>query len=314
MCRLGHWPAWFAPLGPEVPFAVTPIGFIFDRSDEPLPAEVEAFLAAGPPPILISHGTSLPKHPSFFSASAAACQRLGERGLLVTSRAEFVPDSLPEGVAHFPYVPYGSLLPRVRALVHHGGIGTCGAAMEAGIPQLLLPAGYDRRDNAFNVKRLGVGDFVRPHHWRPEIIAQALAPLLSSPDVQLACRQLAALMRDSDPVATACDWIESVLAHGPAGALRAAPAGRRQASETVILENRLEAPLRQQLGRLSPEKRALLAARLRRQARARATAGTHGARGRAAALRQHLRQLSPEKQALLAARLRRQTQHEPETQ
>jgi rhamnosyltransferase subunit B len=308
VCRLGHWPAWFAPLGPEVPFAVTPIGFIFDHSNDPLPPAVQTFLAAGPPPILITHGTSLPKDPAFFSASAAACQRLGERGLLVTSRAELVPDPLPEGVAHFPYVPYGSLLPYLRAMIHHGGLGTVGAAMEAGIPQLLLPAGYDRRDNASNVKRLGVGDFVRPHQWRPEIIAQALAPLLSSPDVQLACRQLAAAMREGDPVATACDWIESVLARRSTAALRAVSAGRRQAAEAVILESRLEAPLRQQFGRLSPEKRALLAARLRRQARARSTAaGTNGERGRAAALRQQLRQLSPEKQALLAARLRRQT-------
>jgi rhamnosyltransferase subunit B len=264
-CRLGQWATWFASLGPEVPFAVTPIGFIFDHAPEALPAAVEAFLAAGPPPILVTHGTSSPKDVAFFHASAAACQRLGERGLLVTSHAEFVPDPLPQGIACFPYVPYGSLLPRVRALVHHGGIGTCGAAMEAGIPQLLLPSGYDRRDNALNVRRLGVGDFVLPTQYQAETVAAALAQLVASPAVQARCQEVAGWMRASDPVAAACDGIEGVLAgrhaeHSPAAAQS------RPAPEPILLENNLDAALRQHLGDLSPEKRALLAARLKKRA------------------------------------------------
>jgi rhamnosyltransferase subunit B len=263
VCRLGHWPAWFAPLGPEVPFAVTPIGFIFDHAPEPLPAEVEAFLAAGPPPILISHGTSLPKHPSFFSASAAACQRLGERGLLVSSHAEMVPEALPAGVAHFPYVPYGSLLPRVRALVHHGGIGTCGAAIQAALPQLILPLGHDRPSNAISVQGLGIGDSLAPQQWQPELIAEALERLLTSPDIHARCQEVATWAQAADPVAMACDLIEDVLAGGHAldGAAHTNPP-----SEVVILENNLDPQLRQHLGHLSPEKRALLAARLKRRA------------------------------------------------
>jgi hypothetical protein len=71
-------------------------------------------------------------------------------------------------------------------------------------------------------------------------------------------------MREMDPVATACELIEGVLADRNAvGSVAAAQV--QPASEVVILENTLDAALRQDLGQLSPEKRALLAARLRRQ-------------------------------------------------
>jgi UDP:flavonoid glycosyltransferase YjiC (YdhE family) len=263
-CRLGHWPEWFAPLGEELPFAVTPIGFIFDRSSDPLPAEVQAFLEAGPPPVLITHGTSLPKDPAFFHASAAACQRLGQRALLDTGHAALVPEPLPASVAWFRYAPYGNLMPHMRAIIHHGGVGTVGAALLAGIPQLLLPAGHDRRDNALNVRRLGVGDLLPPPQWRAERIAEVLGRLLDSPSVQARCQELAGWMRQLDPVATACDLIEAVLA-GQHAAESAAAAQVQQASEVVILENGRDAELSQRLSHLSPEKRALLAARLRRQ-------------------------------------------------
>ena len=76
--------------------------------------------------------------------------------------------------------------------------------------------------------------------------------------------------------------------------------------ETVILESSLDAALHQRLSRLSPERRALLAARLRRRIRTKpASDGAVLETSQDAALRQQLRHLSPEKRALLVARLRR---------
>ena len=36
------------------------------------------------------------------------------------------------------YVPYSWLLARSAAIVHHGGAGTCAAALQAGIPQAIV--------------------------------------------------------------------------------------------------------------------------------------------------------------------------------
>jgi rhamnosyltransferase subunit B len=209
--RLGHWPEWFGPPGHDLPFGVEPIGFLFDRSDHPLPNAVQAFLETGTRPVLITHGTSAPQDPRFFRASIEACRRLGLRALLVTQRAELLPQLPPERAAWFRYVPYGSLMPRVRAVIHHGGIATCGVAMRAGIPQLLLPAGLDRRDNALNLRRLGIADLLPPAQWHPETIAATLAHLVASPAIQVRCRQLASRVQAADPVASACDLIEAAL-------------------------------------------------------------------------------------------------------
>jgi hypothetical protein len=128
--------------------------------------------------------------------------------------------------------------------------------MLAAIPQLLLPAGHDRRDNALNLRRLGIADFLLPAQWQPEKVALALERLLNAPEVQARCREVAGWLRAADPVATACDLIEAALAAPDASA------PPRPRADVLILESNLDEGLRRRLRDLSPEKRALLAARL----------------------------------------------------
>ncbi|MCQ4438212.1 glycosyl transferase family 28, partial [Clostridioides difficile] len=54
-------------------------------------------------------------------------------------------------------VPMRTLLPRCRALVHHGGIGTAALAVEAGIAQVGTPVAHDQFDNAQRVAVSGCG-------------------------------------------------------------------------------------------------------------------------------------------------------------
>jgi sterol 3beta-glucosyltransferase len=53
-------------------------------------------------------------------------------------------------------VRHSWLLPRCAALTHHCGIGTCAAALRAGIPQIACPVMVDQPHNARLLKRLGV--------------------------------------------------------------------------------------------------------------------------------------------------------------
>ena len=57
---------------------------------------------------------------------------------------------------HVRYAPFSALLPRLRGLVHHGGIGTSAQALAAGIPQMVAPFAHDQFDNAARLCRLGV--------------------------------------------------------------------------------------------------------------------------------------------------------------
>ncbi|SDM76575.1 nucleotide disphospho-sugar-binding domain-containing protein [Allokutzneria albata] len=64
---------------------------------------------------------------------------------------------LPENVRAAGWVPLNALLPSCAAIVHHGGAGSTMAALDAGVPQLVLPSGADRYVNADAVVRRGVG-------------------------------------------------------------------------------------------------------------------------------------------------------------
>ncbi|WP_046780143.1 nucleotide disphospho-sugar-binding domain-containing protein [Streptomyces yangpuensis] len=69
--------------------------------------------------------------------------------LLAVGDADITPlGTLPDNVRALPWVPLAELLTASDALVHHGGSGTLLTALQAGLPQLLLPQGADHFINA----------------------------------------------------------------------------------------------------------------------------------------------------------------------
>jgi sterol 3beta-glucosyltransferase len=65
--------------------------------------------------------------------------------------------ALPSSVIAVRDVPHEWLLPRMRAVVHHGGAGTTGAALRAGVPSIVVPLGFDQPFWGRRVHALGVG-------------------------------------------------------------------------------------------------------------------------------------------------------------
>jgi rhamnosyltransferase subunit B len=96
----------------------------------------------------------------------------------------------------------------VRAVIHHGGIGTLNQALAAAVPQLVLAFGHDRPDNGARLQRLGVGECLPPAHWRPGPVAEALRRLWD-PRVQERCNHLLLKQVNTiDPAVAACDIID----------------------------------------------------------------------------------------------------------
>lgn len=210
---LGLFPAWFAPPQPDWPPQIQLTGFVqFDGGDAQigLDSELEAFLAAGEPPLAFTAGTAMEHGQAFFEVSLAAAQHLNRRALFLTRHRDHLPATLPDGMRHVPYAPFSQLLPRVALLVHHGGTGTVAQALAAGIPQLVRPLAHDQPDNARRLEKLGVGATLTPAAYREKALVAKLDALLSAPEVRAQSRLLAQKVDFAAALQTACDAITTV--------------------------------------------------------------------------------------------------------
>ncbi|MDB5307685.1 MAG: glycosyl transferase [Gemmataceae bacterium] len=220
---LGFFPDWLSPPLPDWPANVQLTGFPLYDALTPFTAdrELDAFLAAGSPPVVFSHSSAVLDGNRFFADSVAIARTLGRRAVLLTPHAGQVPRPLPPGVCHFPFVPHSRLLPRAAALVHHGGIGTAFQGLAAGVPQLVVPVFLDQPDNGRRLERLGVAATVRRGTYRRRAVTRKLDHLLRSAEVAGRCREYAARCREGNAVEQACGALEQLFAaatgHDPRG-------------------------------------------------------------------------------------------------
>lgn len=208
---IGLFPDWWWPPQPDWPPQSALTGFpLWDRADQLDTTESDAFLNAGDPPIVFSPGAINLQAGRFFKAAVDACRQLGRRGMLLTKHPELLVKPLPDGVRHFSYVRYTSLLPRSAAMVHHGGIGTVAQCLAAGIPQVVTPLMHFHRETAVRLKRLGVAVSIRPKAVSGRLLVRALEQMLNSRQVVDSCRQAAARFEGVDPIARTCDLLEEL--------------------------------------------------------------------------------------------------------
>src|SRR5262249_17584060 len=138
-------------------------GFLFwdTPSDWADPSDLAAFLSGERPVIAVSSGSVGPsvqeEFAYFFEASVEAVRRLGAPALVIGAHPGALPEPLPADVLVLPYAPFSQVYPRCAAAIHHGGIGTIGQGLRAGLPALIVPWGADQPFNGTLVERAGAG-------------------------------------------------------------------------------------------------------------------------------------------------------------
>jgi UDP:flavonoid glycosyltransferase YjiC (YdhE family) len=189
-------------------------GFPFYNEAAPLSHEVEAFLDAGPAPVVFTLGSSAVWIPgSFYIESVQAVEQLGIRAvMLVGPMAQNRPEVDPQRVLLIESAPHDRLFPRASCIVHQGGVGTTGQALRAGKPMLIVPHAHDQPDNAYRVQRLGISRTIFPGAYKAHRVARALAALLGKPAVQGRSAIVGATVRSERGAELAADLITSVSA------------------------------------------------------------------------------------------------------
>ena len=147
-------------------------------TDPHLVQELEAFLAAGDPPIVFALGSSVVMIAGdFWEKAIEASHQLGRRAILLTGTP--LRQALPTSVRAFDYLPYSVVFPKAAAIVHQGGIGTLAQALAAARPQLIVPVAFDQPDNARRATNLGVARSIPIRKVTVAKMARALEVLLA---------------------------------------------------------------------------------------------------------------------------------------
>ncbi|MFM0361987.1 glycosyltransferase [Paraburkholderia sediminicola] len=227
------FPDWFAQAQPDWPAPRCLSGFpLFNDTGVHAPdPQLDAFLAAGERPVVFTAGSTLIDQARYTDAVSAALEESGLRGILLTPDAPRAEAPAAQTDAQTDaqgvllkrrYVPLQKLLPRCRALVHHGGIGTAALAYAAGIPQVVTPFAHDQFDNAQRVVASGCG--VRlDKPLQPQALARALRHLLGSPSIATQCGRVQdRLVSSPDGCEAAARYIEGFVPTG----MRAQTVGR----------------------------------------------------------------------------------------
>jgi vancomycin aglycone glucosyltransferase len=180
---------------------VVQTGALLLRDERPLSAELEAFLAAGEPPVYFGFG-SMPAPPEVGLAVIHAVRSLGRRAIVSRGWADVAlvddePDCLSIGEANLR-----TLFKRVAAVVHHGGSGTTTVATLAGAPQVIVPQWYDQLYFAQRVQDLGIGVAHAPGAPTAESLVAALDEAFA-PDVVVRAKAVAEEVRADGALITA---------------------------------------------------------------------------------------------------------------
>jgi UDP:flavonoid glycosyltransferase YjiC (YdhE family) len=174
------------------------VGGTVDAPQTPVPDWL-AELPADAPLALITLGSVFTGDLGFFSWAAQAAARLGMIPIVVLGRNPIAPErkaelkaALPRGTRLLSWIDYDHVFPRLRVIVHHGGMGTTHRAAVQGIPQVVVPHAADQRAQARRVAQAKVGLNLSAHDVRNGMLLPAIRAVTTDPKVRANAQQLAA--------------------------------------------------------------------------------------------------------------------------
>jgi sterol 3beta-glucosyltransferase len=200
------------PPAPDSAHRANVVGYFFldSPADYAPPSELTRFLEAGPAPVCVTFGSMIHRDADHIAESILDAIRItGQRAIILTGWDGWKGRASSDDVLFFESAPHDWLLPRCKAVIHHGGAGTTAAGLRAGIPNIVIPFAGDQMFWGKRVHAIGAGP--RPVNVK-ELTATRLASALAEAD-ESALRNRAQLagraIRNEDGVGDAIRVVES---------------------------------------------------------------------------------------------------------
>ena len=188
---------------------VTGYWFTPDLSAWSPPVELERFIESGAPPVYIGFGSpGTPRPREILQVVLRALLETGLRAVLSFPGQFLAGLSLPASIYPLQEVSHSWLFPRMAAIVHHGGAGTTGAGLRAGLPAVISPLAVDQFFWGERLSALGVGPPAIPQRaLSVQKLVQALQQAVLDPGYSQRAGQLAQAIRKEDGVLSAVEII-----------------------------------------------------------------------------------------------------------
>ena len=176
-----------------------------------LPADTEAFLGAGPPPVYVGFGSIRDVESERLSQTALEAARLAGVRLVLGSGWAELDGASGERVHVVGDVDHALLFPKTHGVVHHGGAGTTHTAAAAGVPSMAVPYFADQPFWGRRLFEVGIGARPLP---RSRLAAEPLAERIGSfgrEALRTRSRRVGAAMRDEGGRDRAADLVVRYL-------------------------------------------------------------------------------------------------------
>jgi MGT family glycosyltransferase len=219
----GQMPLYLVPSSPEfdyqrddLPSSVHYVGpCLWNKSrHEPSP-EWLAQLSPDQPLVYVSEGT-IHLEPRVLRAAAQGLANLPLQVIMTTGRhrdpakLDLGPRPLAPNIRVERWVPLDDLLRRLDAVVTVGGPGTLLAALQAGIPVVIVPFNWDHPETGWRVAETGAGIRLAPKECTPDRMRDAVERVLYEPSFRQNAQRLAASFARCGGPARAAELLEGL--------------------------------------------------------------------------------------------------------
>ena len=188
---------------------VTGYWFLPDLAAWSPPAKLERFVGSGAPPVYIGFGSpGTPRPRETLQVVLRALLETGLRAVLSFPNQFLAGLTLPASIYPLEEVSHSWLFPRLAAIVHHGGAGTTGTGLRAGLPAVISPLAVDQFFWGERLSALGVAPPAIPQRaLSVQKLAQALQQAVFDPGFSYCASQLGQAIRNEDGVLSAVEII-----------------------------------------------------------------------------------------------------------
>lgn len=188
--------------------------FFLDEENYQPPDVLRDFLLSGESPVCISFSSMVNRKADCATREAmSAINKTNNRAIFLTGWNGYKPEHIPDNMLFHDAASHQWLFPRCKIIIHHGGTGTTGAGLRAGVPNIVVPHTADQPFWGKRVNVIGAGPKpILVHRLTAERLASAIVDAGDDTTRQRA-QDIGQRIRSEDGVGKAVELIEKYVSN-----------------------------------------------------------------------------------------------------